>query len=72
MMISVPAMATFQSADRRSVPGIELLELHHRGAVVLGSVVTSSGHRYWFHAHTNMMVPSAAMLVARQRQQDIR
>src|SRR5262249_34123960 len=61
MMTRVPAMATFQSGIPNA-PGMSSLS-SITAVPWAESVVTSSGHRYWFQAQTNMIVPSAAMLV---------
>ncbi len=61
MTISVPAMAMCHSG---MAPTLGMSCLSSVTAVAwLASVVISSGHRYWFQAHRNMIVPSAAMLV---------
>ena len=62
MMTSVPAMATFQSGMPKA-PGIS-----SRSSITAvpwsASVVTSSGQRYWFQAHTNMLAAGSILVPA--------
>src|SRR5689334_2642212 len=60
MMMSVPAMATFQSGKPNS-EGMRCFSCV-TAMPKFGSVVMSKGQRYWFHDQTNMMVNSAIML----------